>query len=523
MLFSIRKSLSIVLLILTALYAISVTINTMSAISEYRRALKIHYNNIIADALFDAVQHYGFERGRVNVVLRDAGPVSQMESNRIFIRQQRDAGDDALKNAMDRIKMAGLFTPEVDRITSQWTAVQYLRADGDRECSIPLAERTKELVPRWFETMTSFINSIETLLEALSSDEDNFDAMARELFYLKMRTLALRNTSGPECSMVLASYGTNGTLPAEDLKKIFSLRGASTLLVEDVASAVQRIRDPRLKEAMLNFRQLYEQEFLPIQRASLDAIYSGAPLPLERAQYSKIMVDALKSIAPVMEASVAMPFECESFPSPDIPLLGLFIDIDMGQLNDLISQMNLQGEVGNVDDSQFPLGIGPSAMDEDMKDAAVKLLKALRNERDARILAPGLVRELYYRALCGAQAPMLYSLVRGSNSFSTVARVINLMEGRYSQKINVQQLAESAHMSVSAFHKAFKEITAESPLQYLKKIRLTRARDLIVQQNMKAYLAADAVGYESPSQFSREFKRYFGLSPTDVVREIRSV
>lgn len=221
--------------------------------------------------------------------------------------------------------------------------------------------------------------------------------------------------------------------------------------------------------------------------------------------------------------SVAMPFECESFPSPDIPLLGLFIDIDMGQLNDLISQMNLQAEVGNVDDSQFPLGIGPSAMDEDMKDAAVKLLKALRNERDARILAPGLVRELYYRALCGAQAPMLYSLVRGSNSFSTVARVINLMEGKYSQKINVQQLAESAHMSVSAFHKAFKEITAESPLQYLKKIRLTRARDLIVQQNMKAYLAADAVGYESPSQFSREFKRYFGLSPTDVVREIRSV
>ncbi len=221
--------------------------------------------------------------------------------------------------------------------------------------------------------------------------------------------------------------------------------------------------------------------------------------------------------------SVAMPFECESFPSPEIPLLGLFIDIDMGQLSDLISQMNLQAEIDSVDDSQFPLGIGPSAMDEDMKDAAVKLLKALRNERDARILAPGLVREIYYRALCGAQASMLYSLARGSNSFSTVARVINIMEGKYSQKLNVQQLAESAHMSVSAFHKAFKEITAESPLQYLKKIRLARARDLIVQQNMKAYLAADAVGYESPSQFSREFKRYFGLSPTEVVREIRSV
>lgn len=220
--------------------------------------------------------------------------------------------------------------------------------------------------------------------------------------------------------------------------------------------------------------------------------------------------------------SVSMPFECESFPSPGAPLLGLFIDIDMGQLNDLISQINLHADVTDQENRSSQLGLGPSAMDEDMKDAAVKLLKALRTEREARILGPGLVREIYYRALCGAQAPMLYSLVRGSNSFSTVARVINFMEGRFSEKLDVQQLAESAHMSVSAFHKAFKEITAESPLQYLKKIRLSRARDLIVQQHMKAYLAADAVGYESPSQFSREFKRHFGLSPAEVVREIRS-
>ena len=73
--------------------------------------------------------------------------------------------------------------------------------------------------------------------------------------------------------------------------------------------------------------------------------------------------------------SVAMPFECESFQSPEVPLLGLFIDIDMGQLNDLISQMNLQADVANLEENDYPLGLGPSAMDEDMKDAAVKLLK----------------------------------------------------------------------------------------------------------------------------------------------------
>jgi len=304
--FSIRKSLSVVLLILTALYAVSATVNTMSAISEYRRALKIHSINMIADSLFNAVQHYGFERGRVNVVLRDAGPVAQMENNRAFIRQQRDLGETALDNALGLIREAALVTPEADRISALRDAVRLLRAAADRECAIPLQERTTELVPRWFETMTGFIDSIESLLKALSSDEDNFDAMARELFNIKMRTLALRNTAGPECSMVLSSYGTNGTLPAEDLKKIFNLRGASALLVEDVGSAVQRIGDPRLKKAMLDFRQSYEQEFLPIQRASLDAIYAGRPLPLEREQYRKVMVDALKSMAPVMEASVAV-------------------------------------------------------------------------------------------------------------------------------------------------------------------------------------------------------------------------
>nr|WP_027183200.1 helix-turn-helix transcriptional regulator [Desulfovibrio inopinatus] len=78
-------------------------------------------------------------------------------------------------------------------------------------------------------------------------------------------------------------------------------------------------------------------------------------------------------------------------------------------------------------------------------------------------------------------------------------------------------------MSVSAFHKAFKDIIADSPLQYLKRIRLSRAKDLIIQKRMKAYLAADEVGYESPFQFSREFKRYLGQSLADVMREVREI
>ena len=119
-------------------------------------------------------------------------------------------------------------------------------------------------------------------------------------------------------------------------------------------------------------------------------------------------------------------------------------------------------------------------------------------------------------------APVLFSIAKGSSAFSQMARGITMLESQYSERIDVQHLADSANMSVSAFHKAFKAVTADPSLQYLKKIRLARARDLIVQKNMKAYLAADAVGYESPSQFSREFKRHFGQSPAEIMRERRS-
>lgn len=219
---------------------------------------------------------------------------------------------------------------------------------------------------------------------------------------------------------------------------------------------------------------------------------------------------------------ISMPFECETFPNGNEPLLGMYIDIDLAQLNDLISQVDLHAGMQSHSVSDLQLAIGPSAMDDEMKDATIRLLKAHRSEQEARILGPAYLREIHYRALCGSQAPVLLSAARGNGTMAQVMNVISLMERSYQDKFDIKQLAVSAHMSTSAFHKAFKDITADSPLQYLKKIRLTKARDLIVQRKMRANLAASEVGYESPSQFSREFKRYFGESPADVMREMRS-
>lgn len=219
--------------------------------------------------------------------------------------------------------------------------------------------------------------------------------------------------------------------------------------------------------------------------------------------------------------SVTMPFECETFASLEEPLLGLYIDIDIGQLNDLIGRLGLQAEIGSISEKGLPRGIGPAVMDEDMADATTRLIKCLQSEAESQILGPGLVREILYRALFGTQAQVLYSLAMHSGAFSQVARALKLMQNDYAEKFDVERLASMARMSPSAFHRAFKEITSDSPMQYLKKVRLTKARDLIVQENIKAYIAADQVGYESPSQFSREFKRYFGQSPAEMMREQR--
>ncbi|HOP46547.1 MAG TPA: AraC family transcriptional regulator [Desulfobacteraceae bacterium] len=219
--------------------------------------------------------------------------------------------------------------------------------------------------------------------------------------------------------------------------------------------------------------------------------------------------------------TVTMPFECETFASPEEPLLGLYIDVDMALLHDLIGRLDLHMEIRNGGEKGLPRGIGPAVMDEDMADATTRLVKCLQSETESQILGPGLVREIIYRALCGAQAPVLYSLAMHSGTFSQVARALMHVQTNYAEKLDVEQLASKARMSVSAFHRAFKEITSDSPMQYLKKLRLTRARDFMVQDNMRAYIAADQVGYESSSQFSREFKRYFGQSPAEMMRELR--
>jgi len=220
--------------------------------------------------------------------------------------------------------------------------------------------------------------------------------------------------------------------------------------------------------------------------------------------------------------SVAIPFYCETFANPEEPLLGIYLNVDMLQLHELVSQMGQRPADSNEIANSLPKGLGPAVLDEDMANATVRLLKCLQSETETQVLGSALVREILFRALCGTQAPMLHTLVTHNGNINRVSRALKTIHTDYAKKLNIEHLASQADMSVSAFHRAFKEVTSDSPMQYLKKIRLYRARDYIMQEKIKAYIVADKVGYESVSQFSREFKRYFGKGPTEFINELRT-
>ncbi|NTU37955.1 helix-turn-helix transcriptional regulator, partial [Vibrio diabolicus] len=124
-----------------------------------------------------------------------------------------------------------------------------------------------------------------------------------------------------------------------------------------------------------------------------------------------------------------------------------------------------------------------------------------------------LLEEIVYRTLVSKEGYVLFDLAHQEGSYARVAKALNRVHQAYHEQLSVQTLAEEANMSVSAFHQAFRNVTLESPLQYIKKVRLNKARELIQLEGRRVNDAARLVGYTSPSQFSREYKRHFNETP----------
>nr|WP_255199277.1 AraC family transcriptional regulator [Vibrio sp. JPW-9-11-11] len=212
---------------------------------------------------------------------------------------------------------------------------------------------------------------------------------------------------------------------------------------------------------------------------------------------------------------VPMPLECEAIAENGQPLLGLSIDIDTYVLHRLVNQLQSQADYPICDNHGACSGLKSVAMDNDMLDVCQRLMKALCHPIEASILGTNLMEELTLRALMSKEGHVLFELARHEGHYARVAKALEYLHQNYTQTVTVQDLAQSANMSISAFHNAFRSVTSASPIQYIKKVRLNKARELIQLEGLKVGDAARLVGYNSTSQFSREFKRHFNATPTE--------
>ena len=230
-----------------------------------------------------------------------------------------------------------------------------------------------------------------------------------------------------------------------------------------------------------------------------DEIYRYAP-----PQFLAVSVD-LPLVGQVVEASAQAPYLC------------LAIDIDAKQISDLISQT----EDAKWSRGETSRGLFVGELDAPTQDAVLRLARLLDTPRDIPVLAPLALRELHYRLLSGPYGATIAQMAIAGSNTHKIGQIIRRIKTKIAEPIRVEDLASMANMSPSSFHQHFKAVTAMSPVQYQKRLRLTEARHILLAGSADAASAAYRVGYQSVSQFSREYARMFGAPPMRDVAGLR--
>lgn len=199
------------------------------------------------------------------------------------------------------------------------------------------------------------------------------------------------------------------------------------------------------------------------------------------------------------------------------PYLSLRVDLDMAIVNELAAEVSQLGPPPGP--AGRALAVGPIA--PPLLDAFVRLVGLLGTPFDRVVLAPLVMREIIYRLLIGEQGARLRQIAAGDAHAQRIVRALRWLKDHLTEPIRIEKLAREARMSPSAFHQHFKCVTAMSPLQYQKSLRLHEARRLMLGEGLDAAEASFRVGYESPSQFSREYRRLFGAPPRRDVAALR--
>lgn len=215
--------------------------------------------------------------------------------------------------------------------------------------------------------------------------------------------------------------------------------------------------------------------------------------------------------------------------NPSAPYLGLHLRLDPREIGALISEANLPAPAHKPAHKPAPSlahkeearGISVGCVDAPLLDAATRLLRLLDKPQHAPVLAPLITREILYLLLVGDQGARLRRAALANGETQGVARALDWLKTHFAEPLHIETLAREVHMSASGFHHQFKAVTAVSPLQYQKQLRLQEARRLMLSEATDAATTSLRVGYASASQFSREYRRLFGESPRRDIARLR--
>ncbi|MFP5077310.1 AraC family transcriptional regulator N-terminal domain-containing protein [Rhizobium sp. YIM 134829] len=203
--------------------------------------------------------------------------------------------------------------------------------------------------------------------------------------------------------------------------------------------------------------------------------------------------------------------------SPDKPYLGLVFEIDPARIPSVLQRLG----AGAEPPAASTRGMSVAQLTEELEEAALRLLRLIERPGEIPVLLPLIEQELIFRLLAGPHAARLWQMATVESQSHQISRACAWLKEHYHLPLRIEDLARRVSMSVSSLHHHFKAITAMSPMQYQKQLRLQEARRLMVEQMLDAGTAGRQVGYESPSQFSREYARQFGAPPVRDVGRVR--
>jgi len=313
---------------------------------------------------------------------------------------------------------------------------------------------------------------------------------------------------------ILEDVGTNGKIAFSSAKTVAAPSESATADLAELIAAYA----PHDGTFDLHIPRLHVSRFSKINTDCVHAIHLPALCMIVRGAKTVVVGQDVYEYdgSRMLVFSVALPVAAQiKQASYSEPYLAMRLDFDPHKIADLVLKV-------------FPHGLPPvperravyvTPLDMSIVQAATRLMDCLAQPRDADLIAPLITDEILIRLLRGPIGPRVAQMGFAESSVQRVAKAISWLRENFSQPMKVEELADLVHMSVSSFHEHFRSVTSMSPLQYQKVLRLQEARRLMLSKVMDAGTASQRVGYLSPSQFSREYSRFFGNAPTrDIAR-----